>query len=452
MPNNRIAEGNYVTGISRSQSVSTKQQQIAELARKAPGMSFTSLNHHMDMDWLREAYRRTRKDGATGIDGQTATDYAADLEENLRSLLERAKSGSYFAPPVRRVNIPKGPGSKEPRPLGITTFEDKILQRAVVMLLEPIYEQDFLDCSYGYRPKRSAHTMLENLWQWTMTVGGGWIVEIDIRKYFDSIDRSHLRNLLDLRVRDGVVRRLIGKWLNAGVAEGGSISYPEAGTPQGSVASPLLSNVFLHYVLDVWFEREVKPRLRGRAQLFRYADDATLVFSDKEDALRVMAVLPKRFEGFGLVLHPEKTRLVTFLRPQGSSRNKDSSQTFDFVGFTHYWGKTRKGGWAVKRKTAKNRLSRAIASTADWCRRNRHHPIVDQQVHLNQKLHGHYAYYGITGNMRSLQKFQHEVAAVWHKWLERRSQRGRMTWERFNLLLARYPLASARVVKSIYAT
>src|SRR5580692_9876102 len=252
--------------------VLTKQQRIAELAKQSPHMGFTSLAHHIDLRWLHEAYLRTRKDGAVGVDGQTAADYAADLGGNLRSLLERAKSGTYRAPPVRRVHIPKGDSTSETRPIGIPTFEDKVLQRAVVMLLEPIYEQDFHDCSYGFRPKRSAHQALESLWQQTMKMGGGWILEVDIRKFFDTLDHAHLRGLLRHRIRDGVLLRLIGKWLNAGVLEEGSITFPEAGTPQGGVVSPLLANVYLHYVLDVWFEQTVKPRLRGRGFLVRYAD------------------------------------------------------------------------------------------------------------------------------------------------------------------------------------
>jgi group II intron reverse transcriptase/maturase len=226
----------------------------------------------MDMPWMCEAYARTRKGGAAGVDGQTAEDYAANLWGNLQALLDRAKSGTYQAPPVRRVHIPKGTGP-ETRPLGIPTFEDKVLQRAVVMALETVYEQDFLDCSYGFRPGRSAHQALQALWQQVMDMGECWIVEVDIRKFFDTLDHACLRELLKRRVQDGVLLRLIGKWLNAGVLEEGTVTFPEAGTPQGGVVSPLLANVYLHNVLDVWFVREVQPRLRGRSFLIRYADD-----------------------------------------------------------------------------------------------------------------------------------------------------------------------------------
>jgi group II intron reverse transcriptase/maturase len=235
-------------------------------------MVFTTLAHHIDVDWLREAYRRTRKDGARGVDGQTAADYASNLEDNLRSLLDRAKSGTYRAPPVRRVHIPKGDG-KQTRPIGIPTFEDKVLQRAVAMILEAVYEQDFQDFSYGFRPGRSAHQALQALHKGLARMAGGWVLEVDIRKFFDTLDHEHLREILRRRVRDGVLLRLIGKWLNAGVLEGLELSYPESGTPQGGVISPLLANIYLHEVLDEWFVRDVKPRLNGPAFLVRYADD-----------------------------------------------------------------------------------------------------------------------------------------------------------------------------------
>ena len=298
-----------------STNVSTKQERIAELAKQSPQMAFTSLAYLMDIDWLKEAYRRTRKDGAVGVDGVTADEYEQDLEGNLQRLLDRAKSGTYQAPPVRRVHIPKGGSTTETRPIGIPTLEDKVLQRAVVMLLEPIYEQDFLDCSYGFRPGRSAHEALESFRDQLMNCRGGWVLEVDIRKFFDNLDHGHLRTFLQLRVRDGVLLRLIGKWLKAGVMEDGSVSYPDAGSPQGGCVSPLLSNVFLHYVLDLWFEQEVQPRLRGRAFLIRYADDFVIGFRDTSDAQRVMDVVPKRFGKYGLTVHPTKTKLVPFRPP-----------------------------------------------------------------------------------------------------------------------------------------
>jgi group II intron reverse transcriptase/maturase len=434
--------------------MSTRQQRIAELAKQSPQMGFTSLAHHIDSDWLYQAYQRTRKDGAVGVDGQTADEYEQDLLGNLRSLLERAKSGTYRAPPVRRVYIPKGTGT-ETRPLGIPTFEDKVLQRAVVMVLEAIYEQDFLDCSYGFRPGRSAHQALDVVWQQTMAMGGGWIVEVDIQQFYDTLDHAQLRDLLQLRVRDGVLLRLIGKWLNAGVLEDGSITLPEAGTPQGGVISPLLANVYLHHVLDVWFEREVKPRLKGRAFLVRYADDVVMGFACEEDARRVLEVLPNRFGKYGLTLHPEKTRLVPFRRPSAQPDRtarppEPTPGTFDLLGFRHYWVRSRRGNWVVQRKTAPSRFRRALMKIAQWCRANLHQPIVEQHRTLWQKLRGHNAYYGITGNSKALQRFRFAVARLWRKWLSRRHRRGPLPWRHFQALLQRFPLPPPIVVHSVY--
>jgi RNA-directed DNA polymerase len=446
-------EGNMASALELD-PVYTKQQRIAELAKQSPAMGFTSLAHHIDLRWLHEAYLRTRKDGATGVDGQTADDYAAHLGDNLRSLLERAKSGTYWAPPVRRVHIPKGTGN-ETRPLGIPTFEDKVLQRAVVMVLEAVYEQDFLDCSYGFRPRRSAHQALEALRQQTAGSGGCWLVEVDIRKFFDTLDKAQLREFLRLRVRDGVLLRLLGKWLKAGVLEEGSIQHPPTGTPQGGVISPLLANIYLHYVLDVWFEREVKPRLKGRAFLIRYADDFVMGFACEEDARRVLEVLPKRFGKYGLAIHPEKTRLLPFHRPPSRRSGTGTSVppppgTFDLLGFTHYWGRSWKGYWVIKRKTAKSRFRRALAGIAQWCRLNRHRPLAEQQQTLNQKLRGHYAYYGLTNNGKALYRFRLGVVRWWRKWLSRRDSGGPRSWAWFTGLLQRYELAPVVIVHSVY--
>ena len=442
-----------VTGMPSPENISTRVQRVAQLAREAPDMAFTSLAHHVDVEFLREAYRRTRKDGAVGVDGQTADEYAANLEDNLRSLLDRFKSGTYHAPPVRRVHIPKGDGSKT-RPIGIPTFEDKVLQRAVAMLLEAVYEQDFMPCSFGFRPGRSAHQALAVLWRGLTDMGGGWVVDVDIRSFFDTLDHGHLRSFLEQRVRDGVLRRAVGKWLNAGVLESGSITRPEEGTPQGGVISPLLANVYLHEVLDKWFESDVKPRLKGRAFLVRYADDFVMVFSLESDARRVMAVLPKRFGKYGLTLHPEKTRLVEFRRPHRDDRDRSDrgsgASSFDLLGFTHFWAQSRKGRWMVARKTAKNRFSRALARVAAWCRDHRHEGVRQQHAALSLKLRGHYAYYGITGNARALARFAQQVERAWRKWLDCRSSKARMTWDRFRVLLERLPLPPPRVVHSVY--
>jgi group II intron reverse transcriptase/maturase len=406
-------------------------------------MVWNTLAHHIDLALLREAFGHVRKDGAPGIDGMTAAQYAVNLDANLTRLLEAFKSGSYRAPPVRRVHIPKGDG-KQTRPIGIPTIEDKILQRAVTMVLSAVYEQDFLDCSYGFRPNRSAHQALERLRAGLMSMWGGHVIEIDIVSFFDALSHSILQSILDKRIRDGVLRRAIGKWLKAGVLEDHQVRRTDQGSPQGGVISPLLANVYLHEVLDVWFEREVKPRMRGKSFMVRFADDAVLVFKDEDDARRVLDVLPKRFARFGLKLHPEKTRQVSFSTPcrafDGRGAVGGAPGTFDFLGFTHYWAVSRKGNDVVKRKTAKKRLGRALKRIAEWCARKRHRPVSEQHEELSQKVRGHYGYYGITGNGRSLSQFLHGVRWAWLKWLRRRSWRARLTWEQFERLLQRYPL------------
>jgi group II intron reverse transcriptase/maturase len=405
--------------------------------------SFTSLAYYIDLEWLRESYRRTRKDGAAGVDDVTAEEYEKDLESNLQSLLDRFKSGRYFAPPVKRVYIPKGDGKGGVRPIGIPALEDKVLQRAVVMVLSPLYEQDFLPCSFGFRPGRSVHQALEEMWRAIMKMGGCWLLEVDIKSYFDTVGHRHAREFLRKRVRDGVILRTIGKWLKAGVMEDGAIHYPEAGTPQGGVISPLISNIYLHEVLDLWFEQEVRPRLQGEGVLIRFADDFVMMFTRECDALWVQAALPKRFGKYGLSIHEEKTRLVDFHRPKVKG---DKSATFDFLGFTHYWGLSRKKNWVVQRKTAKKKLKLAVRRVYEWCRKHRHDPVKEQWRSLCRKLHGHYGFYGITFNSRSLDRFYEQVKRSWRKWLNRRSRDKDMPWDRFNRLLERYPLPTPRIV------
>ena len=422
------------------------------MAKREPKMALTTLAHHIDVEFLREAYRRTRKNGAAGIDGQTAKEYAEDLENNLESLLNRFKSGTYRAPAVRRVYIPKGDG-KSQRPLGIPTFEDKVLQRAVTMVLEAVYEEDFLHCSYGFRPKRSAHQALQVARDGIMEMKGGFVLELDIQKFYDTLDHGQLRQILNQRIHDGVLRRMIDKWLKAGIFEDGQLRRSIEGTPQGGVVSPVLSNIYLHEVLDKWFELEVKPRMKGEAFLTRYADDAVIVFEREEDAQRVMAVLPKRFERYGLTLHPEKTKLIPFRRPwrkPSKSRKRGTEESFDLLGFTHYWAASRKGNWVIKQKTAKSRFRRALKGITEWCEKHRHMPVVKQHSMLKQKLLGHYGYYGITGNSNALMRFAQGTAEIWRKWLDRRSQHRHMPWERFKRLLKRYPLPSPICIHSLY--
>lgn len=436
-----------------SENVLLKQGRIALLAKQSPEMGFTSLIHHLDIEWLCEAYWLTRKNGAPGVDGETWTSYGERLGENLKSLITRLKTNTYRAPAVRRKHIPKAGSSGETRPLGIPTLEDKVLQRAAVMLLEPIYETDFEDCSYGFRKGRSAHQAIEALWQQSMSKAGGWILELDIRKFFDEIDHAELMTFLKHRVRDGALLRLIGKWLNAGVMENGCISYSESGSPQGGVISPLLANIYLHYTLDRWFIEEVRPRMQGPADLVRFADDAVFSFSNEKDARRVLDVLAKRFARYSLRLHPDKTKLVDFRRPMGRKKPPGGPdggmKSFDFLSFTHYWAKSRKGSWVIKRKTVSSRFARATKAINEWCKDNLHRPIPEQQEALDRKLRGHCSYYGITGNSNSLSEFRYRLVRIWRYWLSRRNRKRVMTWPRFNALLKRYPIQPAKAIHSV---
>ena len=429
-----------MAGIPGPENIFTGLWRIADLAGKAPEMAFTSLNHYLTQELLTEAYRLTRRDGVPGVDGVTWAEYGKNLKKNLEWLRERAKAGTYEAPPVRRSYVPKGDGKL--RPLGIPTLEDKVLQRAVVMILDKIYEQDFLDCSYGFRPGRSAHQALEALRAALWKMKGGHIVDADIKGYFDNISHSGLERFLDRRVRDGVIRRLIAKWLRAGVMEDGELRRTEKGTPQGGVISPLLANIYLHEVLDEWFYRDVLPRLRGRAELIRYADDFVIACETEEDARRIMDVLPKRFGKYGLQLHPEKTRLIDFRNP-GRAPPQDGGGkpgTFDLLGFTHYWGLSRNKRWMVKQKTAKDRVRKKLKQFAQWCKENRHKRFREQHAKISASLRGHYGYFGIGGNMRSITYFAHQVTRIWRKWLGRRSQRANITWKRFREIMEQFPL------------
>jgi group II intron reverse transcriptase/maturase len=414
----------------------TKRHQLAKYARADVSRCFVSLNHYLTLELLEEAYRATNKRGAAGIDGQTAKEYETELDANLRDLLERAKSGRYRAPAVRRVYIPKANGQR--RPLGIPTFEDKLLQRAVLMILEQIYEQDFLSGSYGYRPRRSSHDALETLYH--ALYRHPYVIELDIESFFNELDKKQLRAFVRQRIGDGVICQLIDKWLKAGVMEAGHLHYPDKGTPQGCVISPLLANIYLHEVLDKWLEQDVKPRLSGRAQWVRFADDAVLCFQNEADAQRVMAVLAKRFARYGLKLHSQKTRMIHFTPKTGT--------TFKFLGFTHYWGKSRKQQVCIRRKTAKESFKRVVRELKEWCRTHRHLPLKVQHAMLCRKLRGHDAYYSIIGNSRSVAKLRQVVRRLWIKWLGRRSQKSYLSWDIAARLLARYPLPKARVVHS----
>lgn len=437
-----------MTDALTSLGMSTGLQKVAERAKREPAGRFHSLAHLIDEELLAGVYRRLRGDAAVGVDGITKEQYGQDLRSNLRGLHERLRTKRYRHQPIRRVHIPKEKGRT--RPIGVSTTEDKVVQGALREVLQAIYEQDFLDCSYGFRPGRSAHDAVRSL---TRAVDGGeanWILEFDVVSFFDSVDRTQLMGMLQKRVADGSLLRLVGKCLHVGVLDGEAFTEPSVGTVQGSTLSPLLGNAYLHYVLDLWFTEEVRPRLKGKAMLVRYADDGVLGFERQDDAQRVMAVLGKRLECFGLTLHPEKTRLLDFRRPLRSRGEGRSPTTFDFLGFCWYWRRTRRGSWSVTCKTRRARLATAIKAVHSWCREHRHLPVRQQHAALSRRVQGHIHYFGVNGNMASLQRFARQVTRSWFKWLNRRSQRARLNWDRFEDLLRDFPLPQPRIVVKIW--
>ena len=435
---------------STSGGMSLQLLEVVERARREPEGRFHSLAHRIDVPALERAYRRMRKDAAAGVDGVTKEQYGQELESNLQDLHARMKAKRYRHQPIRRVHIPKEGGKT--RPIGISAFEDKLVQDALREVLEAIYEQDFLDCSYGFRPGRSAHDAVRTLDRVVHRGKVNWILEADIVSFFDSLDRKKLKEMLEVRVADGSLLRLIGKCLHVGVLEGVELSTSETGTAQGSVLSPLLGNVYLHHVLDRWFEQKVKPRLRGQASLVRYADDFVIGFETKEDAQRVMDALGERLLHFGLTLHPDKTRLLPFRRPPKSQEGGKGRATFDFLGFTFYWARTRKGRWGMFCKTRSASLRRFIGAVYDWCHRHRHLSVAAQHKALTRRIQGHFNYFGVSGNFISLLRVVEQAKRSWYKWLCRRSHRTRLTWGRFADLLRDFPLPTPRITVRIWGS
>jgi len=410
-----------------SPTVSTKLARIAEQSKRDATLVFTTLAHLMDEDFLTEAFHQLRKDAAAGIDEMTVTEYAVNLGERIADLHRRMVAREYRAQPARRVWIPKGDGGQ--RPLAILVLEDKVVQRAVAMLLEAIYEPHFCEFSFGFRRQRSAHQALTYLRQQCLEHDINWIIDADIAKFFDTISWEELRTILQKRVNDGAILRLIGMWLHVGVVEEDRVTNQEMGTPQGAPISPILANIFLHTVLDEWFQNEVRPRMKGSCFLARFADDFVMGYHLKSDAERVFRVLPKRCERYGLRIHPEKSRMVQFSRPDWKQGKGPGS--FAFLGFMHYWGKTLSGGWTIKRKTQGKRLSRFLSGIGDWCKEHRHETMAKQYGILNAKLRGHYQYYGVRGNFKMLEVAYEGARVKWKKWLSRRNSKDRMGWEKF---------------------
>jgi RNA-directed DNA polymerase len=437
-----------MTVAKTAEEMSPQFLRVVERAKRDPEGKLLSLARLIDEAALQRAFDRIRKDAAVGADGVTKEEYGKELESNIRGLHERLKTMRYRHQPIRRVHIPKGQGKT--RPIGISSIEDKVVQGALAEVLGAIYEPVFSDDSYGFRPGRSAHDALRVLNRALNSGEMKWVLEADIQSFFDSIDRKMLMEMLGERIDDKSMLRLIGKCLHVGILDGEEYSEPDEGTVQGSVLSPILGNVYLHHVLDSWIEREVRPRLQGRALLVRYADDLVICFEREDDARKVMGVLKRRFERYGLTLHPDKTRLLPFKRPDSGQHGGKGSATFDFLGFTLYWRRTRSGRWAPRLKTRKARLRRAIEAVAEWCRRHRHDSVKEQHAALTRRIAGHHNYFGVNGNTRSLALLVRHAEAAWLKWLRRRSQRTSLTWERFRGLLRVFPLPAPRVRVQIW--
>jgi group II intron reverse transcriptase/maturase len=434
-----LTKGN-IAEAQTSTTMSTQIDRISELAKEDPKKQFFSIAHLITPEALYAAFRNLRKKASAGVDGVTYQMYEKDAARKIQQLHERLKAGKYRAQPLRRIYIPKENGKE--RPISIPSLEDKIAQKAMGEVLNAIYEQDFLECSYGFRPGRGPHQALDEVGRVICRRPTSWILELDITAYFDSIVRRQLMEMIEKRISDGSVLQLIRKWIQIGVIDEGRLLVSETGTGQGQTISPLLANIYLHYVLDEWFENEVKPRLKGAAHEIRFADDAVLCFQYREDAEKVMEVLPKRFARFGLTLHPEKTRLVDFGRyaEEHAKRQGKKPATFDFLGFTHIGARSRKGKFTVNVQTMKKRFRRGLTAIAEWCQKNLHEPVDKQQQILNAKLRGHYQYYGRPTNYRSTLQFYREVRRIWRKWLNRRTRGKWLTWERYAEILRRHPL------------
>ena len=417
----------------------TKLEQIAKLAEADPRMVFTSIAHLIDKECLMRSFGKLRRMAATGLDNRSYSDYEQDLAVNIQDLHERLKRGKYRAPDIGRACITKGK-VKEKRPLGISTIEDKTVQRAVSDLLSVIYEKGFSRHSYGFRREKSLHQALAYIRNRCMQYTFRWIIDADIKSCFDSFDHRILVDILKRRVNDGSIIKLIFQWMKAGVVDGKQMFKPESGVPQGNIISPLLSNVYLHEVLDLWLE-EIRPLLKGEMFFVRFADDFVIGFEHKEDAAKVYGTLPKRFGKYGLTIHPEKARLLNF-RPG----NKVGARTFDFLGFTHFWAKSKRGFWVVKRKTKRDKVTQTFKALYNYCRSNRHLKVREQWLDLSMKIRGYYAYFAISGNFKFLQQIRHKAIIYWYKWLNRRSQYNSYTWERFGILLKAFPLPYPRII------
>ena len=423
----------------------TSLQGIANRARRDPAAVFGDLYRLLNGDNLKLCFQKLRKDAAPGVDQVTYDEYASNLDENIRVLVERLKRKSYRAKLVRRKLIPKGNGKS--RSLGIPALEDKLLQRAVADILAAIHEGKFLDCSWGYRPHRSGREASRELRNALQRGRYNWVVEADIKGYFDHIDHDWLVRMLELHIKDGALTRLIKKWLKAGILEeDGKVLHPATGTPQGGILSPILANIYLHYALDLWFKEVEQRKCRGQAGMIRYADDFVCVFEHEAEARAFLKALELRLKKFGLALSEEKTRLVRFSRGGNGSGGRKSAR-FEFLGFAFYWGRSRKGYDVVKRGTSPSRLKRSLGNLTEWLREKRHQRQPKLMKQLNAKLRGYLNYYGVIGNSPSLNKFFHLMRRKLFKWLNRRSQRRSYNWEEFSRMCEHYGLVRPKIME-----
>ena len=440
--------------LSNRESVETKLQRIAEKARKEPDCQFTSLFHLMDKELLRGCFEGLRKDAASGIDRVTKEEYGKDLEANLSGLVERLHRMAYIPQPVRRVYIPK-PGSTKQRPLGIPALEDKLVQAGLVRILEAIYEGDFIDDSYGFRPGRGCHDALRTL---STEVEGGSvhvIVEADVKGFFDKVQHDWMLDFLGHRIADKRVLRYVKRFLIAGIMEDGLFKATEEGTPQGGNISPILANIYLHYALDLWFTRRFIKSCEGMVRLIRYADDFVVCFQRRSDAEQFRMELDGRLGKFGLEVAAEKTKILEFgpLAALKAKARGEKPQTFDFLGLTHFCSRTRDGRrFRMKRKTSRKKFKAKLLAFKEWLKESRTLPTPELMKTAAAKLRGHFAYYGVTDNSEGIGQFNHEARKLLVKWLNRRGKSGCLTWEKFKKLLEKYPLPKPRIMVNLFAT
>jgi len=424
---------------------------ISGHARRERSFQFTSLAHLLNAEYLRDCYMSLNRNKAVGIDNVSWWEYGRELEKNLEGLVKRLKSGKYEPIPARRVYIPKS--ETEKRPLGISALENKIMERGITGILESIYEQDFLECSYGFRPRRNCHQALKRLDELIMQHPTNHIVEADIKGFFDNVDHDRLMEFMRIRIADTVLLALIGKFLKAGYIDSGLLVIPDEGTPQGSIMSPILANIFLHYVLDEWFETTVKSHVKGFCELVRYADDFVCAVQYEEDAERIERALKSRFGKYGLEIHPTKSRKMTFGRfeKENAERQNRKANTFDFLGFTHFCATSRNGNFMLGRKTSRKKFTAKIKEMNEWLKKVRN--LVNTKEWwktLAAKLNGHFQYYGISGNYAGIAQYYNLTVWAVHKWLNRRSQKRTMNWVNFKEYLGHYPLPKPHITHDFY--